>query len=382
MSDPAAIAERRLRIMMIAPAGLGGTIQYSHNLANALGHRGHEVCLVTAIDNELSRFPRSYELLGAFDRFTPHAGPLRAFWRRIRSFDPHIVHFQGAQRPEFYLLIWAILRRRSSARFVWTPQDVLSNSLKPYHARLLRHLYGRMGHVFVNARQNLAPIREMFGVPSERITLLSIPDLLAFARSDLARACPPEMPAPIDPHLPFFLCFGLIEPRKGIGTLIEAFARMQASGPPARLLIIGKPLTATEEFAEAIARTGLPPERLQMIPRYASFEEMNALFEAAAAVVLPYHQGWNSGVLSAAQGYGRPVIATRVGGFDEVVEHGVSGLLVPPNDPGALAEALTRIAAETGLGPALAEGSRAAGARSSWTEVARATTDAYARVLQ
>lgn len=367
------------RVLIVAPAGLGGTIQYTHNLANALARAGDEVLLVTAIDNELAPFPRDYELMGVFDRFTPHFGPLAAFFRRVRAFRPDIVHFQGAQRPEFYLLVWGLLRGLTRARFVWTPQDVLSNSLKPYHQRMLRYVYARMRHVFLNAAQNAGPVHELFGVPKDRITVMPMPDLLAFARGDLGRAEPPELA--LEAEVPMLLCFGLIEERKGIGTLIEAFAQMRAGGTQASLLIMGKGLTDVAQFQEAIAATGLPKSALQMIVRYASFEEMNALFERARAVVLPYHNGWNSGVLAAAQGYGRPVVATTVGGFDEVVSEGVTGLLVPPRDPAALAEAMATLVQDADLAAQLGAGAAEADGKASWTSIAATTAAVYDQVL-
>lgn len=374
-ADQTQATTRPIRILMVAPAGIGGTIQYCHNLCNALAEAGHEVVLATAIENELDPFPRSYRILGVFDRFTPHLGPLRAFLRTARELDPDLIHFQGAQRPEFYLLVWWIMRRLTRARFVWTPQDVLSNSLKPYHRRLLRFVYGRMEHVFLNARQNLGPVVDMFGVPRERITVLPIPDLVAFARRDLGRAAPPEIM--LDTSAPMLLCFGLIEERKGIGTLIKAFARLRAMGKTATLLIMGKALTDTAPFETALAETGLSTTDVQMISRYATFEEMNALFERAQAVILPYHSGWNSGVLAAAQGYGRPVIATTVGGFDEVVDHEGTGLLVPPRDEVALADAMARLLDDPALHGRLSAGAMQASAQASWSEVAAITSEIY-----
>jgi D-inositol-3-phosphate glycosyltransferase len=373
-------ASRRLRILMVTPAGIGGTIQYSHNLANALADAGHELILATAIKNEIAAFPRRYRMLGVFDRFTLHLRPLRAFFRAVRKFDPDLVHFQGAQRPEFYLLLWAVLRGLTRARFVWTPQDVLSNSAKPYHRRLLHFIYGRMAHVILNARQNEGPVSSMFGVPSGRITVLPIPDLLAFARLDLGCTLPTELT--LNTAQPMFLCFGLIEERKGIGTLIAAFAELLDKGQEATLLIMGKSLTEISPFRAAIRATGLGEKRIQLIDRYASFEEMNGLFGHAHAVVLPYHRGWNSGVLATAQGYGRPVVATTVGGFDEVVTDGETGLLVQPRDPKALAGALKRLLNDPELHDRLVSGSVAASARVSWPEIAAFTCTVYEQAAQ
>lgn len=368
---PKSAIARPLRILMVSPSGIGGTTQYAHNLSDALAAQGHEVVLATALDTEIAAFPRAYDLIGAFDRFTPHWGPLRKFLARARRLDPDIVHFQGAQRPEFYLALWLILRGLTRARFVWTPQDVRSNSEKPYHRRLMRFLYARMAHVFLNARQNLGPVTTLYGVPEGRISVLPIPDLLAFARRDLGRAMPQELT--LDLNAPLMLCFGLIEERKGIDTLIRAFELLMKQGHEARLLIIGKALTDPVPFEAALKETGLDPTRAQMIARYASFEEMNALFDRAHALVLPYHAGWNSGVLAAAFGHGRPVVATNIGGFEEVITHGNEGLLVPPRDPVALADAMARLIETPDLRDRLATGAARAGTRASWDEVASTT---------
>ena len=73
-------------------------------------------------------------------------------------------------------------------------------------------------------------------------------------------------------------------------------------------------------------------------------------FSAADAVVQPYRAATQSGVARIAFHYGRPVITTDVGGLAEVVTDGVAGLVVPPEDPAALAAAMARFVTE-GLGP-------------------------------
>lgn len=363
-------------VLMIVPAARGGTLQYAHNLANAMADAGAQVAVASAIDCEMAAFPRRYERIGVFDRFTPHCGPIWRFLKRARSFQPDVIHFQGAQRPEFYLILWLLLRILTGAIFVWTPQDVLSNSQKSYHLRMLRFLYARMRHVFLNAKQNEDVVKRLFKVPDTRISVLPIPDLVAFARTDLKSLSPPELT--LDPERPLVLCFGLIEERKGIAPLIEAFGQMLAKGSPATLLIMGKALTDTAPYHAAIAAPEMGgATRVQIIDRYADFEEMNHLFAAARVVVLPYVSGWNSGVLASAYGYGRPVVATSVGGFDEVVADGTTGLLVPPSDPKALADAVSRILSDPALETHLAQGAARRGSAASWDLVAARTLGVY-----
>ncbi len=369
------MSSQNLRILFIAPAPRAGTLQYTHNLAEALARRGHQVQLATGIGFELADQPRRYDVLEVFDRFRPRPLRLARFLWRYLTFRPHVVHLQGAQHPAFYIVLWALLRLLGSARFVYTPQDVLPNTLRPHHVRALRFLYARMKHVFLNARQNEALVVDNFHVPRDRITVLPIADLTAFVREGVA---------PERPHLPdgarVVLCFGLIEPRKGIGTLIAAAPLVVAQVPDAEILIVGKPLMDIAPFERQIAHAGLNA-RVKLMPGYATFAQMRGYFECARVVVLPYESGWNSGVLASAFGFGKPVVATRVGGFDEVVEDGQSGLLVAPGDPRALAEALVRVLRDDTLYAHMTGQVRRVAASISWDQVAHTTEACYETVL-
>ncbi len=75
---------------------------------------------------------------------------------------------------------------------------------------------------------------------------------------------------------------------------------------------------------------------------------------------------------------GLPVVATRVGGIPEAIEDGTNGLLVPPEDPAAIAAAVRRIAGESGLGPRLAAaGRKTAEERFSLQDVAARFSEIY-----
>lgn len=80
--------------------------------------------------------------------------------------------------------------------------------------------------------------------------------------------------------------------------------------------------------------------------RYISEEEADHLFQEASLVVLPYIESSQSGVIPVAYTYGKPVVATEVGGLPEMVVNGVTGTLVPPRDEKTLAEAIVTILAD------------------------------------
>jgi glycosyltransferase involved in cell wall biosynthesis len=92
---------------------------------------------------------------------------------------------------------------------------------------------------------------------------------------------------------------------------------------------------------------------------------VRAYFSAADAVVLPYLSGTQSGIAQIAFNFDRPVIATNVGGLGEVVKHGATGLVVPPGDPAALADAIRQFYTRS-LGAPLSAGVRTAKQAYSW----------------
>ena len=104
---------------------------------------------------------------------------------------------------------------------------------------------------------------------------------------------------------------------------------------------------------------------------------MAGYFNAAQLLVLPYESGWNSGVLASAFGFGKPVVATRVGGFDEVVSDESTGLLVPPKDPAALAEAIVRLLRDEGLYARIVKNIEQTAGEISWEAIAKVSEARY-----
>jgi glycosyltransferase involved in cell wall biosynthesis len=91
-----------------------------------------------------------------------------------------------------------------------------------------------------------------------------------------------------------------------------------------------------------------------------------AYFSAADVVVQPYVSATQSGVAKIAYHFERPLIMTDVGGLAEMMPDGEAGLVVPPEDPGALADAVCRFFEED-LQDELTEGVRREKKKYSWT---------------
>jgi glycosyltransferase involved in cell wall biosynthesis len=79
---------------------------------------------------------------------------------------------------------------------------------------------------------------------------------------------------------------------------------------------------------------------VEIVDRYVADADMARYFAWTDLVVLPYRASKTSGVIATSYGFGKPVLATDVGGFHEVVKDGYTGRLVSPNDPQAIADGI------------------------------------------
>ena len=166
------------------------------------------------------------------------------------------------------------------------------------------------------------------------------------------------------------LFFGFIRRYKGLDTLLGAWPRVRERRP-ATLVVAGEPYEDAEEIRRLAAEAGGPPS-VRLLDRYAGDGEVEALFKAADVVVLPYRSATQSGVTHVAYALGVPVITTDVGGLAETVLPGRTGLVVPPENPAALADAIVEYF-ERGLGPAMRAGVAELARAHSWQALADET---------
>jgi glycosyltransferase involved in cell wall biosynthesis len=134
------------------------------------------------------------------------------------------------------------------------------------------------------------------------------------------------------------LFFGIIRRYKGLRYLLEAIPYI-ISKITCKFFIVGEFYEDKEVYLEQIRKAELE-SHITLINRYIPNEEVGYYFSACDVVVLPYEDTTQSGIIQIAFAFDRPVITTSVGGLPEVVEHGVTGYLVPPRNPEALAQAV------------------------------------------
>ncbi|OGS41905.1 MAG: hypothetical protein A3K67_03355 [Euryarchaeota archaeon RBG_16_62_10] len=182
---------------------------------------------------------------------------------------------------------------------------------------------------------------------------------------------------------PTILFVGGLEPRKGLEFLIHALEPVASAVPEVRLVAIGKSgFRGTDEwgwFLTLAARLGVR-ERLEFhesVPQ----ETLLQLYSDCDVLVMPSRtEGWGLALMEA-MACGKPIVASRTGGIPELVRDGVDGLLVPPGDVKGIADAVTRLLSDPGLGKAMGARGMERVKEFTWDGTARTVLREYERAI-
>jgi glycosyltransferase involved in cell wall biosynthesis len=182
------------------------------------------------------------------------------------------------------------------------------------------------------------------------------------------------------------LQLGRLVPRKGIDNVIRAIAALDCD-IPARLVVVGGESAepderATPEIARlrGVAREYGVADRVTFVG-HRQRDELRACYAACDVfVTTPWYEPFGITPLEA-MACGRPVIGSAVGGIQYSVVHDVTGFLVPPHDPLALAQRLEQLHANPALANALGRaGARRVRSMFTWDRIARELADVYETV--
>lgn len=140
------------------------------------------------------------------------------------------------------------------------------------------------------------------------------------------------------------LFFGFVREYKGLRHLINAVEILKRKyykpgEERPKLYVVGDFDGNKDEYLARIEELKITDD-IVIIDGYVPDKEVEKYFSAADIVVLPYESATQSGIVQIAYGFRKPVLVTRVGGLPEVVEDGITGVIIEPFDDEALAEAI------------------------------------------
>lgn len=378
-------------VKFVAEFGNGGTERQFTNLAVGLDRERFHVefgCL--RLRGSLADELRAHDIgvreypIRSFYHPQAALAQLR-FGRQLRRDDVDVVHAYS-----FYGNVFAV----PAARLAGVPVVIASIRdmgvyLDAAQRRVQRWACRMADHVLVNAEA----IRRWLvsdGYDQTRISV--IPNGIDLARFDSTPA-PSTLRAEygIEPGTPIVLLVSRLVPRKGIEHFLEAATRVLRQIPDARFVVVGEPATPRvrpDGRREPSFRAVLEAQAARLgVGHQVIFtglrRDIPALMADAAVSVLPSLSEGLSNVLLESMAMGAPVVATRVGGAPEAIEHGVSGLLVPPGAPAELARAVTALLADPSRAARFGRTARRVIAdRYSLERMVHDTTRVYHRLLE
>ncbi len=304
---------------------------------------------------------------------------MRAAWRLARGREFEIVHVHW---PVPHALFGWAARRGSGGRTrlvtLWYGIELRwVKSRLPWLRRFLKWALGTSDEVVAISSYTGREIAELVHVPVRVIPYgLGFAESLPSASTGLSR--------PADGTF-LILYVGNLIPRKGVRYLIDALHRLPPT-IPAKLLILGEGSDRAKLEAQ-VRELGLDG-RVTM-PGRVPEPDLHRAFHNAKVLVLPSivdQRGDTEGlgvVLLEALSYRVPVIGSAIGGITDIIVDGETGLLVPPEDPTAIAKAIERIATDPAFAKRLAEtGSRRVRERFGWDAIIAAWQECYAAALR
>lgn len=237
-----------------------------------------------------------------------------------------------------------------------------------YRRRYESAIKGSNGYVLLNEKQKLQ-FCETYNVNLAKVLInrLGIYDIVrTFVKSDTK-----QLPNNV-------LFFGRISPYKGIEYLCEAMRIVRQAVPDAILTIAGGGKMYFD--IEPYKQLGY----IEVINHYVGMEELAELLSRCTLSVCPYTDATQSGVIMTSFSLCKPIVATNVGGLGEMIDEGKSGLLVPPKDSKALADAIIELLIDKKKLTNMSEYIRQEyeqGDR-SWNAIADKYIDYYTKILE
>lgn len=361
------MSDKRLRIGMLYLGSRGGICYYTCELARALAAHADVTVYVSRHNAILEQYQALPATVRVFETYSGMAellvsvalqrGP-RAVARAIDADAPDILLDTGAGP-------WAeIVKHHLKSRPLLA--DVIHDvSLHPDRWQVLVRLqywaYPKRSDVYIALSGfSFAQLPQVY--PGAKY-VASVHGVINRPR----RVATPEQVRDQRKRLIFF---GRIEAYKGLDLLVEAFATAKAEDPELMLTVAGQ-----GPIAPAL-RARIEALGIRLINEWLSDEAIEALLTSHGVMVLPYRSATQSGVVASALSYGLPCVGTRVGGLQEQIDEGKTGLLVPPEDAPALAGALVQLARDPdrALGMSL-EARRQAETTFGWEAIAKKLVD-------
>jgi phosphatidylinositol alpha-mannosyltransferase len=376
-------SDRPLRICLVSAAYRpypSGVSEHVHHLAEALRDLGQDVRILTtsyprfgesASSLPVTRIGRAILIPGNGSYTTLPSGlglpfQLPLFLRRHRI---DLIHCHGAFPLD--IAYWALVGTRVPAVVTFhtlarLPSEPLLRTFRGLFAGLNRRISARIAVSQAGGKY----ARRFF--PGDYRVIPNGVDLDRFRQEA-------PVPAVMRGNRPTVLYVGRFDRRKGLPVLLQAMPRVITAVPSVRLVAVGGGVLEGE-CRRLVHDLGICD--YVSFPGRATSEELPGYYAGCTVFCSPATGGEAMGiVLIEAMAAGRPVVASDIAGYNEVVTTELDGLLVPAGDPVVLSAALNRVLLSAELRAGLSLRARARATEFAWPGIARRVEQVYREIV-
>lgn len=330
-----------MRIAFLGPSypWRGGIAQFAQNMAKHLQLNGHDVCMFTYINQYPDLFfPAGSQIIHkkeslsqiTFRTLTPY-NPLTWYptIKQINNWDPDVIIVQ------YWLPFMApsygfILKRLTNVKKVFIIHNVESHEKWLFAKALTKYaLLSAKLYITLSAISTHSMIKAIPEISRAAIKQLFHP---IYEKNVVKRE---------SNGLPLFkiLFFGFVKHYKGLDILLESLPLVKKRFPQIKLIIAGDVYGDKKTYFDLVKQLNIT-ENVEMHFQYIHNDDVGGFFSNCDVSVIPYRTATQSGVAQLSFTYEIPVIATRVGGLEEIVINDKNGFLVESENPQALADAI------------------------------------------
>lgn len=340
----------KIKVLMIDSSIEKDGNDYALHLCKALKNAGINVGLVV-IEDYINNGTADYPLfllapskaknIGKVKKFFKYYNYLLGIYKLIRQEKYDVIHFQFFRRRRIESLYFSMLKLLG-IKLAHTVHDVT-----PLNESKIDHLFNLLVYksadiLFVHSNTNKKTLAQLINLDEEKIKVVHHGDFDTYIPDRIISKSEARNFFGLSQEQNVILFFGAIKEYKGLDILLNSlsFAAMKIN----KLVLIIAGMAGDAETRSLVLQykdiISKLPQEIKVIfhDEFIPNAEVAKYFIASDVVVLPYRRITHSGIPHIAYSFGRPVIATNVGDFEEIIEEGKSGFVLSSNSKENLSE--------------------------------------------